>query len=356
VPVIGLTSAGHRPFVAGLSRYDLVLPYDHVEVGEGVTSVSPGDLVVARSRPSTSARSGTPGSLWAVQEITHRLTRRYGTGVAAWCAEIPGLAGAMAERWELTLGEPFPGGNSSAAFRCARSGGSPAVLKLSPDVAVVAEQVAMLRLFGAGGRVPAVLAADVAAGAVLLELIEPGTRADELPRPPSARQWADLLRALHAAPVPPDVPRDLRAQCDGFFDRIGRRVSDPAIGRRVSAADVRRGAERCRALLATATTRVLLHGDLHLGNVLDGGAARGLVAIDPRVCAGDPCFDAVDYLLDGAGRDGVETRCAALASASGLDADRLYAWCRAVAAILAILRLGRPGADEAVTELLTLAE
>jgi len=132
-----------------------------------------------------------------VQEITQRLTRRYGTGVAAWCAGIPGLAGAMAERWELALGEPFPGGNSSAAVRCAGPDGSPAVLKLSPDVA------------------------------------------DELPRPPSAGEWADLLRALHAAPVPPDVPRDLRAQCDGFFDRIGRRVSDPAIGRRVSAADVR---------------------------------------------------------------------------------------------------------------------
>jgi streptomycin 6-kinase len=275
--------------------------------------------------------------------------------VADWCATLPALARSLALEWALDLGEPFPGGNSSAAIRCTRSDGTPAVLKLSPDLPVVAEQVTTLKLFGASGRVPAVLAADLAAGAVLLELIEPGTTARELRLAPSARDWAGLLAALHTAPVPPGYPRDLRAQCEGFFDRIGRRVSEPETGRRVSAADVALGAERCRALLATESTRVLLHGDLHLANVLDGGPARGLVAIDPRACTGDPCFDAVDYLLDGAGRDGVGTRCAALAAASGLDATRLHDWCRAVAPIVAITYLRRPGSQEAVGELLALA-
>jgi streptomycin 6-kinase len=152
-----------------------------------------------------------------------------------------------------------------------------------------------------------------------------------------------------------DYPTDLRAQCSGFFTRIGARVAEPEVGRWVSAADVARGAERCQALLATQTTRVLLHGDLHLANVLDGGPARGLVAIDPRACTGDPCFDAVDYLLDGAGGDGVEARCTALAVASGLDVDRLRAWCRAIAPIVAIIRRRRPASQQAVAELLALA-
>lgn len=287
--------------------------------------------------------------------VTERLTRRFGPGVADWCAGIPALVDALAERWALVPGRLFPAGNSSVAIRCTRSGGSAAVLKLSPDLPVVAEQAETLRLFGASGRVPLVLAADVAAGAVLLELIEPGTQADALEPPPSAQDWAALLTALHTAPVPADYPTDLRAQCSGFFARIGARVAEPEVGRWVSPADVARGASRCEALLATATTRVLLHGDLHLANVLDGGPARGLVAIDPRACTGDPCFDAVDYLLDGAGRDGVEARCTALASASGLDADRLRAWCRAIAPIVAIIRLRRPDAQQAVGELLALA-
>ena len=290
-----------------------------------------------------------------LQEITQRLTRRFGTGGADWCAGLPALARDLTERWNLEPGEPFPGGNSSVVIRCTQSDGAPAVLKLSPDLPVVAEQAATLKLFGAGGRVPLVLAADLAAGAILLELIEPGTTARELQPPPTARAWAELLTALHTAPVPPDYPVDLRAQCEGFFDRIGRWVSEPEVGRWVSAADVAQGAERCRALLATETTRVLLHGDLHLANVLDGGPARGLVAIDPRACTGDPCFDAVDYLLDGAGRDGVGTRCAALAEASGLDADRLRDWCRAVAPIVAIIYLRRAGSQAAVAELLALA-
>ena len=61
-----------------------------------------------------------------IQEMTARLTRRFGVGVAGWCAGVPALAGALAERWGLVLGDPFPGGNSSVAFRCARPDGSPA--------------------------------------------------------------------------------------------------------------------------------------------------------------------------------------------------------------------------------------
>jgi streptomycin 6-kinase len=290
------------------------------------------------------------------EEITRRLTRRFGTDVKDWCAGVPALASETAERWSLVLGDPFPSGASSVVLRCTRSNGSPAVLKLSPDLPVVSEQVAMLTAFGTSGRVPAVLAADVEAGVVLLELIEPGTRADELAPQPSAREWARLLQALHAAPPPPGFSRDLRGHCDGFFTWIGRRVSDPEIARMVGPADVERGFSRCQALLASETTRVLLHGDLHLGNVLDGGCSRGLVAIDPRACIGDPCFDAVDYLLDGAGLDGVDARCAALAAASGLDTGRLFAWCRAVAPIVAIIYLGRPAREQAIPELLTLAQ
>jgi len=63
----------------------------------------------------------------------------------------------------------------------------------------------------------------------------------------------------------------------------------------------------------------------------------------------------VKRCIDGAGRDGVGTRCAALAPAAGLDPDRLYAWCRAIAPIIAINRIGYAGTQQAVAELLTLA-
>jgi streptomycin 6-kinase len=288
----------------------------------------------------------------APEDLTAHLIRRLDDPVTSWRDGLPALLASLAERWRLELGAPFLVGNRnrSAVFRCVRADGMPAVLKLSPDLPAVAEQVATLKLFGPGGRVSAVLNADVDAGAVLLERIEPGTQVRDQPEPPSATQWAELMRDLHVATVPPDYPRDLRDKCGGFFDRTGRRSSDL-----VSLADLETGAARCRALLATEPARVLLHGDLHLANVLDGGASRGLVAIDPGACVGDPCFDAVAYLLNGAGREGIEARCAALAAASELDESRLLEWCRAIAPVEAIIYLSRPGTQRAAAEMLEFA-
>jgi streptomycin 6-kinase len=108
-------------------------------------------------------------------------------------------------------------------------------------------------------------------------------------------------------------------------------------------------------LLATPWPTTLLHGDLHLGNVLDGGP-RGLVAIDPKACVGDRCWDAVDYVLAGAGRrDGIEYRLHALSTEASIDTDRLYAWSRVVAAATAIPALRHGGQERVVDELLALA-
>lgn len=192
-----------------------------------------------------------------VAEITACLSLRFGPGVAAWCSAVPALAGEVAGRWGLTLGDRYAFGASSVAVYCSQAGGGGAVLKLSPDPPFLADQAAMLGLFAPSGKVPAVLAVDAPAGAVLLESIEPGTAADELPHPPSAQAWGDLIRALHhAAAVPPGFPRDLRGRCDEFFARIGRRLAEPPIGRRVRPADLDRAARRYGLLLATAPSQV----------------------------------------------------------------------------------------------------
>ncbi len=290
-----------------------------------------------------------------MESVTARLSLRFGPSVATWCAALPELAAEVAARWGLDLGEVYSDGASSVAWRCVLADGGLAALKLSPDPLILADQVEMLRLLEASGRVPAVLAFDAASGAVLMGRIEPGTCADELPYAPSARVWGELVKALHSVTPPQRYPRDLRGRCDESFARVGARAAEPHISPHIRPADLDRGADRYRHLLATATTRVLLHGDLHLGNVLDGGPQRGLVAIDPKACIGDRCFDAIDYALDGAGNDGVAVRSEALAAAAGLDPDRLYAWCRAIAPIVAINRIGQPGRELAVEELLRLA-
>ncbi|MFJ7413965.1 aminoglycoside phosphotransferase family protein [Streptomyces sp. NPDC098077] len=290
-----------------------------------------------------------------MERTTTRLARRFGPQVAQWCADAPDLIARLTSQWRLSREEPLPDGASSVALRCRWPDGTPAVLKISPERALMAEQAGMLGWFAASDRVPHVLAVDEEAGAVVLEEIMPGTPAGDFTAPPSPGQWSELLAALHGV-APPALPtRALRGRCEEAFARVGRRLSEPAIGARISVSAWDRAIERCERLLDTEATTVLLHGDLHLGNVLDGGAERGLMAIDPKACVGDPCFDAVDYVLAGAGLESVETRCTRMAAACGLDADRLHAWAQAIAPFAAVAHLGNSGdEDQAIGELLAL--
>jgi streptomycin 6-kinase len=291
------------------------------------------------------------------EAIEARLVRRFGPSVLPWVADLPDLIGHLGERWRLTIGEPFASGASSVAIRVtAPSGGG--VLKLSPDLPFVAEQVAVLRQFAPSGRVPDVLAEDASSGAVLLSEIQPGTAAHDLPTPPTPAAYAALLTALHSVdpPAPGVLPRSFRQWIDEFTHRAMGRLAEPAIGAHLHRSDFDRALRELDLLLATPWDTVLLHGDLHFGNVLDGGE-RGLMAIDPKACLGDPCFDAVDYVTGGAGRpapDGIEYRLTVLAAEAGLDPARLLAWCRVIIPVNALPLLAR-GDVPAAQELLAIS-
>ncbi|MFI9386494.1 aminoglycoside phosphotransferase family protein [Kutzneria sp. NPDC052558] len=289
-----------------------------------------------------------------MDDVAARLTSRYGPEAAGWLAEVPTVAERLAARWNLVLGELFESGASSVIMRCQWPDGTPAVLKFSPDRELLAKQAEMLGLFTPTGRVPAVLAADVEAGVMVLEEIRPGAEAGDLPQESLPEQWGELLKALHAVTPPGEWPLRLRGRLEEAFARIGRRLADPVISARLDQTTWQRAYRRCEALLDSQSRTVLLHGDLHLGNVLDGGPTRGLVAIDPKACIGDPCFDAVDYVVAAAGLDGVEARCQRVANACGLDGDRLYAWARVIAPMFVISHLTYDGPAAAVEELLAL--
>ena len=90
---------------------------------------------------------------------------------------------------------------------------------------------------------------------------------------------------------------------------------------------------------------------------LRAGPTRGLVAIDPRPGVGDLTFDAIDWTLDRAASiDEIHERIERLCGlVPGLDRDRLWGWCQATAAALAILRLRRRPPDATTQLLLEIA-
>jgi streptomycin 6-kinase len=291
------------------------------------------------------------------QPLRERLLLRHGAPVERWLDGLPALAAALAERWGLALGDAPASGENGVVLRCRRADGRDAVLKLSPDLDnLAAEGAALAAWWGAAPGsvrpVPEVLAHDAGRGALLLEAVGPGHPLAAERRPPALERVAALLRALHAdggavATHLGTLPRLGDRMAFLFELWIRRRQQSERASRTVPDGLLERGARAALALAGEAeAARTVLHADLHPGNVLDGGAERGLVAIDPRPCLGDPAFDALDWVVWRATeRAEVERRIALLAPAVGAPPERLAEWCAAFAAMLAVSLARRDDGD-----------
>jgi streptomycin 6-kinase len=289
-----------------------------------------------------------------------RLLARFGTRVEPWWERLPAAIAELAERWELVVGDAVGRGNTSLVVRCRLADGRPAVLKLTPDAEHGAAEASALRSWEPSGRVPLVWGNDAASGALLLEAIPSEIPLSELGMAVELDEVANLIGGLHrsGAPVIANGVVSLAERVEFIFEhwveRHGRRGE--VVTRAVPVERLRRGHELARALVADAGVPVLLHGDLHPGNVLDGGAARGLVAIDPRPCVGEAAVDAVDWVFWAVDDPRAwEPRSRDLALALGVGHERLWAWCAAFAAMLAASKAARDAAAEEVAAVLALA-
>jgi len=117
-------------------------------------------------------------------------------------------------------------------------------------------------------------------------------------------------------------------------------------------------ATTARELLDAPRDVVVLHGDIHHGNILDFGP-RGWLAIDPKHLVGERAFDFVNILRNpddqvalAPGR--FSRQATVVADAGGLDRTRLLKWTLAFTGLSAAWILGdgdQPVLDLAVAEL-----
>jgi streptomycin 6-kinase len=218
--------------------------------------------------------------------------------------------------------------------------GRRAVLKASPDRARLALEAEALNAWHTVHTVhtPAVIALDEHLGMLMIEEIEPGTPLDVSSIYPSVESVAELLSSLHGSCVPDSSYPAAGQRAAYLFDASAKLYErHPELSALVPPELYERGRSLATRLAQHDSSVVLLHGDLTPRNILDGGAERGLVAIDPAPCLGDPAFDAVDLILWQA--DGIETieaRTMRLAAAAGLDAERVLGWCAAFAPMAAL--------------------
>lgn len=269
-------------------------------------------------------------------------SHRAGERAAGPDADADAALAPWRNRWGLEAdGAAFS--TPSSALQPVRQHGRAAYLKL----ATVAEEAAGGRVlrWWAGRGAAAVLAAD--GDALLLEradgdrdlvaLAASGAAGDDA----ATRILCRAALRLHATD---DLPRP-----DGLVDlrRWFRELFEHAAENPVAHDGLfARAAAEAEALLAHPAGDVVLHGDLHHGNVLDfgtetgAGGGRGWLAIDPKHLHGDPAFDFANILCNpkrevalAPGRFGRTVR--VIADETGIDAVRLLRWALAWAGLSA---------------------
>lgn len=289
--------------------------------------------------------------------FTHRVTTTFAPQGAAWLARLPETIARYAERWHLHVDAPFPNLSYNYVAPATRTDGTSAVLKLGVPRHELVTEIAALELY-AGAGACALLAADPAGGALLLERITPGDDLRGLADTEAMTVAASVMRriwrrppASHPFPHVADWLQGLGA-LRPHFGGSGGPFSEPLVAQ----------AEAWAAeLLATSPPEVVLHGDLHHFNMLRSG--RGWLAIDPKGVIGDPAYEAgallrnpIPQIYDLADRPALlEQRSRRLAAALELDLGRIRRWA-AVQAVLSAWWEVEDGALHAVQPAIRLAE
>jgi streptomycin 6-kinase len=252
------------------------------------------------------------------------VARTFGDEGRAWLARLPAVHAELEERWRLRLGRELPGGLLSSVHEVALEDGTRAVLKIG-RAPRARDEIAALRIW-AGRGAPTLLAADEEACAMLLEPIEPGNHPD----PASPEAVAGLLVLLHM-PLTGGLPSlaSVARERVRIARRDGRASAQKAawalakVDELAGAPDLLRGSEP-----QGGSAGVLLHGDLDERNLVVC-ARRGLCAIDPLPCVGDPAYDA-GYWVHGNRRPGRRARLDAIVAATGLERERVRDWAAVV--------------------------
>jgi len=237
-----------------------------------------------------------------------------------------------AERWAIRLGAPYadvyPG---NLAYRCTLRDGTPAVIKTEPERASEDEfltGIDALVLYAGRGMVR-VLEVARDERIVLMELVVPGETLWREPIGRALEAVASVIAKLRLTPPDQHSFPDVRAYRRAWPNHVRLYGGPGPIDADLFDIGERLFIELCDGSAA----HVVLHGDLHYGNVLSSDRERWL-AIDPKGVTGEPCYEVgalfrnrVDELFESA--DPVQAmrwRVDALADVTGFDRERIRLW------------------------------
>jgi streptomycin 6-kinase len=242
----------------------------------------------------------------------------------AWIDTLPGRIVELADRWSLTVREPFEPGGVAGWVAPARSPAGDTVLKVAWRHYEAEHEAEGLRVWNGAGAVRLYECAEYDDTiAMLLERCAPGTPLSTQPEADRDPVIASLLQQLWIQPPGGHPFRPLQKMCADWADEFDRKRPPDAL----DAGLVRAGMELFRTLPANAKRNVLLCTDLHADNVLQARREPWLV-IDPKPYVGDPTYDPVQHMLNCEQRLHTNPRALVqrMAGLLDLDAERLGLW------------------------------
>lgn len=232
------------------------------------------------------------------------------------------IAERLASEWGLVLGAPFVNATNCLVLRASHAG-EQVVLRvpLCPEESGPGYHAQIA--FSTGGGV-SILARDEDTGSVLMPLISPGTMLSDAGLSAEEEVAACCSVILRFQPQMPATCMRIEDWYEPFL-QVTSAVGIPD--------GLLMGAQRLAdELLSSGPAPVLLHGDLHHFNLLDGGGV--LFAIDPKGVVGDPCLEPAAFIRNPfttieAAPDLPELmriRIRTFADLLGLEAGRIWKW------------------------------
>jgi streptomycin 6-kinase len=248
-------------------------------------------------------------------------------GNEAWLDGLESALGSLAQDWSLTLGESLRGGHDALVVATTNADGTASVLKVGiPGHRRRLGYEATVLDLAEGDGCARLLRHDLTRDALLLERLGPAMH-DVIPEPATrhdmlcdlaSRLWRPLGDDIDL-PTGAHVARRLRDAIPRLWEELGRPCSPETIGDAVTCAANREGAHDRRRC-------VLVHGDVHDANALQG-ADGTFKLIDPDgLCAEPACDLGTIVRCNPDSDDSLQARAERLAARTGVDATAIWEW------------------------------
>lgn len=246
---------------------------------------------------------------------------------ADWLDRLPAVFASVVADWGLTYDGPPRHGFCSLVAPVRTPAGRPAMLKVTfdGDEESLHEAVALQHWNGRG--TVQLLRADPHRRALLLERLHQEDLTS-LPEIAACELVAGFYPRLHVPAL--SQLRTVTSYVEQWLDALSTLPRNAPIPRRL----VEQATALGRDLVSDpASVGVIVHGDLHYGNVLAGDREPWLV-IDPKPMSGDPHYEPApmlwnrweDLVATGDVRDAVRRRFRTLVDLAELDEDRARDW------------------------------